>query len=109
MTAGTKLRTILRIATSLQTALYVTTAAIADFHSTTLMLLWGIFTIVCDFVIAFVTTYYNNDYTEEACQGTGYARWLKATNKGYTFGDGLQQEPEVDEDAEDILEGDFHE
>ena len=108
MTAGTKLRTILRIATSLQTALYVTTAAIADFHSTTLMLLWGIFTIVCDFVIAFVTTYYNNDYTEHACLGTGYTRWLKAVEKGETFGEGLQDEPETDAE-EDELEGDFFE
>lgn len=77
MNFGTKLRTVLRIAVSLQTAFCVTTAVISDFNNKTLMLIWAVFTIVCDFVIAFITTYYNNDYTPEGQTGTLMTREMK--------------------------------
>lgn len=82
MNFGTKLRTVLRIATSLQTALCMTTAVITDFNNKSLILVWAIFSIACDFVIAFITTYYNNDYTEIACETTGELRARKAEQKG---------------------------
>ena len=82
MNFGTKLRTVLRIATSLQTALCMTTAVITDFNNKSLILIWAIFSIICDFVIAFITTYYNNDYTEIACETTGELRARKAEQKG---------------------------
>jgi len=107
MNFGTKVRTILVIATCLNTALMATD--VAQFHNPTLDMVYKIVSVVLNFIIVACATYYNNDYTEEACMGTGHGRWLKATNKGYTFGDGLQQEPEVDEDAEDELEGEFYE
>ena len=78
MNQGTILRTILRIAVSLQTAICMTTAVIADFDNKLLILVWAIFSIVCDFVIAFITTYYNNDYTPEGEAGTTLTRELKA-------------------------------
>ena len=84
MNFGTKLRTILRIAASLQTAIALTTSAIMDTGNHTLMTAWIGFTIACDFVVAAITTYYNCDYTDEACEGTGLTRLLKAESEvGY--------------------------
>ena len=101
MNIGTKIRTILVIVTSLNTALLATD--LTGFNIAALDMAYKIASVVLNFIIVACATYYNNDYTEEACQGTGYARWLKAVRKGETFGDGLQDEPEIDEDAEDIL------
>lgn len=78
---GTKIRTILRIAASLQRAIALSTAAISAFtdqyNLTILALIWMIFTLICDFVVDFLTTYYNNDYTPEAEVGTLTTRDMK--------------------------------
>lgn len=52
--------------------------------------------------------YFNMPTSEENCLSTGYMRWLKETNKGKGLGDGLQEEPETEEE-EDRLEGEFYE
>ena len=68
MNNGTKIRTVLRILTSLQNAAVMVTAAVTalceQYNFTRLMVAWIIFTILCDFFISAITTYYNNDYTE---------------------------------------------
>ena len=94
MNTGTKLRTVLRIAVSLQTALCMTTAVIADFNSKSLILAWAIFSIACDFVIAFITTYYNNDYTEIAAEYTGEMRQKKAELEADYIGERFFEEEE---------------
>ena len=106
MNFGTKIRTILVIATSLNTALLATD--ITGFNSPTLDMIYKIASVVLNFIIVFCATYYNNDYTEEATMSTGYMRWLKQVRKGMGVGEGLEDEPEV-EDEEDTLEGDFFE
>ena len=107
MNSGTIIRSVLVIATCLNTALMATD--ISGFENGTLDTIYKVVSVVLNFVIVFCATYYNNDYTEEACQGTGLTRYLKAVKKGQTFGDGLQDEPEVAEDAVDELEGEFYE
>ena len=81
MNFGTKLRTILRIAASLQNAAAIVTAAVMAFseqyHITWLMVAWAIFTIACDFVVSYFTTYFNNDYTPEGATGTKVTREMK--------------------------------
>lgn len=94
MNFGTKLRTVLRIATSLQTALCMTTAVITDFNNKSLILVWAIFSIICDFVIAFITTYYNNDYTETAAKYTGMMRLEKEQMRGIITGENFYDEAE---------------
>jgi hypothetical protein len=42
---------------------------------------------VANFIIVFCATYFNNDYSEEACQGTGYTRQLKAESKADYVGE----------------------
>lgn len=100
MNSGTILRTILVIASCFNTALMATD--IAQFNNPTLNLIYKILSVVANFIIVFCATYFNNDYTEEACIGTGITRQLKKEHedgyKGEVFFD------EVDEDEAD--EGD---
>lgn len=106
MNFGTKLRTILAIATCLNTALMATD--ITEFNNPTLDLIYKVASIVLNFIIVACVTWYNQDFTEEACRSTGYMRWLKSIQKGEGVGDGLADEPETDAE-EDRLEGDFYE
>ena len=80
MNFGTKIRTVLAIATCLNTALMATD--IAQFHNATLDLIYRIVSVILNFIIVACVTWYNNDYTPEACQGTGLTRALKEENDG---------------------------
>ena len=80
MNFGTKVRTILAVATCLNTALMATD--IAQFHNAKLDLAYRIISVVLNFVIVACVTWFNNDYTPEACEGTGLTRMLKSENDG---------------------------
>lgn len=81
MDKGTILRTIARVIVSLNTAIYAVSAAVAGLNFDKLTLLWTILTIAADFAVAFVTTYYNNDYTEEARVFTAGMRAAKVQDE----------------------------
>jgi hypothetical protein len=72
MNFGTKLRTVLAIATSLNTALMATD--LTGFHNHTVDIIYKVVSIILNFVIVACVTYYNNDYTEVACEHTGAMR-----------------------------------
>lgn len=76
MNAGTKLRTILAIATSLNTALLATD--ITGFNDPKLDMAYKIISLVLNFIIVAINTYFNNDYTETACKYTGKMRAEKS-------------------------------
>ena len=76
MNTGTIIRTILAIATCLNTALMATD--IAHFHNPKLDLAYKIISVILNFIIVACVTWFNNDYTPEACEGTGLTRMLKA-------------------------------
>lgn len=80
MNTGTKIRTILAIATCLNTALMATD--VAQFNNATVDLLYRIVSVVLNFIIVACVTWFNNDYTPEACEGTGLTRMLKANEDG---------------------------
>lgn len=75
MNFGTKVRTVLAIATCLNTALMATD--VAQFHSPKLDLAYRIVSVILNFIIVACVTWYNNDYTDAACEGTGLTRMLK--------------------------------
>lgn len=79
MNIGTKIRTILAVATCLNTALMATD--VAQFHNETVNLIYRVLSVVLNFVVVACVTWYNNDYTPEACEGTGLTRKLKTTEK----------------------------
>lgn len=90
MNTGTIIRTILVIATSLNTALMATD--ITGFSSPTLDMIYKVASVVLNFIIVFCATYYNNDYSEEACIGTGITRQLKAEQKPDYVGERMYTE-----------------
>ena len=100
MNFGTKLRTILAIATSLNTALMATD--ITEFHNPKLDIIYKVVSIILNFVIVACVTYYNNDYTEEACIATGEMRAKKAEYKGNVNGEyfHVDDEEEVFDDEQ---------
>lgn len=101
MNTGTKVRTALRIATSLNTAAYVGVAIIGDLGIEWLTYAWGIFVVITDIVVAGLTTYYNNDYTPEMAEATGYGRMMKAQKNGEVLGENFFDEVEEIEGGED--------
>lgn len=97
MNFGTKLRTILAVATSLNTALMATD--LTGFNNGTIDMVYKIVSIVLNFVIVACVTYYNNDYTEIAAEYTGEMRAKKAELKGdingerfHDIGEGIDDE-----------------
>lgn len=80
MNLGTKVRTILAVATCLNTALMATD--VAQFHNPKLDLAYKIISVILNFVIVACVTWFNNDYTPEAAEGTGLTRMLKAGEDG---------------------------
>lgn len=82
MNIGTKIRTVLAVATCLNTALMATD--LTQFHNEKLNLAYRILSVILNFIIVACVTWYNNDYTPEAAIGTGITRQLKQENtEGY--------------------------
>lgn len=81
MNKGTIIRTVARVAASLQNAAVIVTGSVTalseQYHITWLVVAWAVFAIVCDFVVSFFSTYYNNDYTVEGATGTQVTREMK--------------------------------
>lgn len=90
MNNGTKVRTFLAIATSLNTALLATD--ITGFHNSTLDVIYKVASIILNFVIVAIATFYNNDYTEVACKHTGAMRLEKEQSKGIITGENFYDE-----------------
>ena len=99
MNFGTKIRTILAIATSLNTALMATD--LTGFDNAKLELAYRITSVVLNFVIVACVTYYNNDYTEIACEKTGEMRLEKKQRNGEIEGENFFDEY-IEEDEERI-------
>ena len=90
MNFGTKLRTILAIATSLNTALMATD--LTGFNNNTLDTIYTVVSIILNFIIVACVTWYNNDYTEIACEYTGAMRLAKEQKNGNIHGEDFEEE-----------------
>lgn len=75
MNFGTKLRTVLAVATSLNTALMATD--LTGFNNHSLDIIYKVVSIILNFIIVACVTYYNNDYTVEGVTGTKTTREMK--------------------------------
>lgn len=100
MNTGAIIRTILVIATCLNTAMMATD--FAQFHNATVDMVYKIVSVVLNFVIVACATYYNNDYSEEGAIGTGITRQLKAEKDenycGEKFFDVMDEEEAEDDE-----------
>ena len=104
MDYGTRLRTVLAIATSLNTALIATD--LTGFENERVDFIYKVVSLVLNFIIVAITTYYNNDYTEIAAEKTGEMRQAKAERaSGYEgeafFEDEFERDPDEDFEVSD--------
>ena len=109
MNTGTKLRTAAAIAVSLHTALMATD--VTGFQNETVDLWYKIASLVLNFIVVALATYYNNDYTPEALVGTDITRKLKGDGTmvvevvdGDEEDDDDEADPEEDEDGDEVLD-----
>lgn len=107
MNTGTKQRTAARVLASIGTVLAVWKAVYEFVLAETGQMIVAVLiatALACAVIIVdVVTTYYNNDYTEEACIGTGITRQLKAEKDEDYIGDYFFDE-EGDDDEQDDME-----
>ena len=75
MNKGTRIRTALAIAMAFYVALYK--VDVTDFGNDTVNLIYQILMKLATFVVIFLVTYYNNDFTEAGAYGTGITRQIK--------------------------------
>ena len=105
MNRGTKIRTILVVASCLNTALMATD--VAQFHNEKVNLVYRIVSVALNFVIVACAAWFNNDFTPEACEGTGWTRQQKLINKGVCVDipaeamEGVGILPDGDEDGDE--------
>ena len=92
---GTKLRTVLVIATSINTALMATD--LTGFNNDVVDLIYKIASIICNFVIVGISTYFNNDYSEEACIHTGAMRQDYVGDTFFDTDDDFDEGADIDE------------
>lgn len=101
MDNGTKLRTILAIATSLNTALIATD--VTGFNNPDIDFIYKVISLILNFIIVALATYFNNDYTDIAAEKTAEMRQAKAEQRdGYTGERFFDDEDEVDEDEDEV-------
>ena len=75
MNFGTKLRTILAIATALNTANVM--SAFAEFENPIISTIYKVLSLIALVLVLSANTYYNNDYTVEGDTGTKTTRQMK--------------------------------
>lgn len=95
MNFGTKLRTILVIATSLHTALMATD--LTGFSNPTVDTIYKVASVVLNFIIVALAAYFNNDFTDTACRYTGAMRLEKEQMRGIITGENFYDEAEEEE------------
>lgn len=82
MNKGTKVRTALRVAVSIYSAFCVWQVAIAELskqlHAPWLVVLCAVIIVLSGLAVDALTTYYNQDFTEEGAAGTAITREMKA-------------------------------
>ena len=96
MDNGTILRTILAIATSLNTALIATD--LTGFQNEKVDFAYKVVSLILNFVIVAIATYFNNDYTEAGTTGTYVTRLLKSEPNAFVYIDDDDDDLEEEED-----------
>lgn len=101
MNNGTKIRTALAVLTTINTVLAVTD--ITQFQNETLNLWYKIISVVVNALVVGINTWFNNDYTPEACEGTGLTRQLKAQRQEDYIGEVFTDTAgEIEDEQDDI-------
>ena len=93
MNKGTIIRVVLAIAMTINTANVMT--AFAEFDNHVVNTVYKVVSLIALIIVGAAGFYYNNDFTEEACFGTGITRQMKAEKDPNYAGDRMF--PDYDE------------
>lgn len=99
MNTGTRIRTVLAIATCLNTALLATD--VAQFGNEKINEAYKIISVILNFVIVACVTWFNNDYSVEADTHTKLMRQAKELRDFVPETADEPEDSEVDEDGEE--------
>ena len=100
MDAGTRTRTITALVAAVLD--FLAAFGIVNFSDAQTDAIYKIvLTIVTALVWGYASHYKNNDFTEEACEGTGLTRLLKAEKKAGVYTEPLEMEIEEEGGEED--------
>lgn len=102
MNKGTRIRTALAVAMAFYVALYK--VDVTDFGNDTVNLIYQILMKLATFVVIFLVTYFNNDFTEAGSIGTGITRQIKKELDESYIGDRFFTEAIEEAEEEDELE-----
>ena len=80
MNTGTRIRTVLAIATALNTANVM--SAFAEFDNPIISTIYKAISLIALIIVLSANTYFNNDFTDIACEHTGAMRLEKSQRKG---------------------------
>lgn len=91
MNKETRVRTALRIVVSIYSGLCVWQVAINELGEMIgtkwLAIICAVLIVLFGLLVDVLTTYFNNDYTEEGCKGTAVTRQMKAEQKDDYIGE----------------------
>lgn len=100
MNKGTKIRTALLAVAIINQA--ISQVGEPDFGNETANMVYRIVSYIFTVAAAAIAFWYNNDFTEEACEGTGVTRQRKAEKKEGYIGDFFySDEDETEEEGKD--------
>ena len=99
MNRGTKIRTAVLAVAIINQA--ISQVGEPDFGNETANMVYRIISYIFTVAAAAIAFWYNNDFTEEACIGTGVTRQLKAEKREDYYGDFFYAEEEKEEAEED--------
>lgn len=103
MNSGTRKRTLVAVITAVLD--FLTAFHIISFDDAQIASLQKIaLTVLTAFVWGFASHYKNNDYTEEACEGTGYTRLLKDMKKPDVYTEQFEVTEELPDEGGDSIE-----
>lgn len=104
MNKGTKIRTILFAIACVNQA--IVSVGDVDFGSHAVNVAYKVISTTLTIIVGAIALYYNNDFSEEACIGTGLTRQLKAEQSEDYVGDYFYDEEEEGIDEQDDMETD---
>lgn len=100
MNTGTKIRSILALLTTVNIILIV--FGVISFESPTVNIIYKIVSVILLIVSFTLSHYFNNDFSEEAAENTGYTRLCKKSKKeiiGENFFDEAEEIEGGEQDA----------
>ena len=99
MNNGTRIRTALAVATSINMAL--ATIDVAQFNNEKVNMAYKVVSVIVNAVVVGLVAYYNNDYTVEGATGTKITRQMKELRDHIPETVEEPEDSEVFEDVED--------